>query len=422
MCGKDFCAFKQLRDTIMGRIMMRRYCTLFSVAASLLSASRVLWCEPVQAENALAEQQLPQVAAVQKQQDSPPRAAIFIQNNAGADLNESIAPFRDLLSAKLTDKGFSILDAHDVAARFEEYKGEDEGVTGLVSEAAKLAKFEKTEASVEQVMLGASALRIAQMLDADYLIVATLTSIGEERKVFNGSGSLYKGNNEVVIRTLRSSIRVLEGNQGASVYGDTVAVQKKLGGVDRLAIVSSDANNELIDDAAAQIAENISKKLQKIKDTKVADPALVEFALTSNVEGATVELDGAVLGTVPGTFSVRPGLHQIAVSKEWYATWRRTINVVPNQVINVALERSKEGEARREESLRVEREDELAREKGKAEVAIAKEQSEADAYAKKKVADGESEFRKNSHTKIEGPVEHLEIESRPDTLVKVEKE
>lgn len=402
--------------------MMLRYFTLLFVVASLFSVSQVLWCESVLAENAAAEQQLPQVAAVQKQQDSSPRAAIFIQNNAGTELNESIAPFRDLLSAKLTDKGFSILDAHDVVARFEEYRGEEEGMTGLVKEAAKLVKFEKTETSVEQVMLGASALRIAQMLDADYLIVATIASIGEERKVFNGSGSLFTGNNEVVIRTLRSSIRVLEGSKGSSVYGDTVAVQKRLGGVNRLEVVSSDANNELIDNAASQIAENIAKKLQKIKETKISDPGLVEFALTSNVEGATVELDGAVLGTVPGTFSVSPGLHQIAVSKEWYATWRRTINVVPNQVINVALERSKEGEARREESLRVAREDELAREKGKAEVAIAKEQSEADAYAKKKVADGESEFRKNSHTKIEGPVEHLEIESRPDARIKVEKE
>jgi hypothetical protein len=394
---------------------------LFGVVACLVSHAELALSEAASIDSRVSNQP---IAALNpdKEQNEMLRAAIFIQNNAGQELNDSVSMFRDILSARLTDEGFSVLDSHDVIARFQEFKDQDEGITGAVSEAAKLVKFEKTEASVDQVLTGASALRIAQMLDANYLIVATLASLGEERKSFNGAGSLYKSSNEVVIRTLRTSIRVLEGNQGGSVYGDTVMVQKRLGGVERLSIVTSDANNQLIDEAAATIAENISKKLNKIRNAKVDTLSMAELTLTSNVEGATVEIDGAVLGTVPGSFAVRPGLHQISVSKEWYSTWRRTINVVPNQVINVALERSKEGEARHAESLRVKREDDLIREKSNAEIAIAKEQSEADAYAKKKVADGESEFRKNSHTKIEGPVEHLEIESRPDTLIKVERE
>jgi hypothetical protein len=359
---------------------------------------------------------------VDDRKDTMLRAAIFIQNNANPVLNDSIAMFRDMLDARLTDKGFSIVDSGDVIARFEAYKGQDEGLTGVLTEVAKIAKFEKTEAAVDQVLTGASALRIAQMLDVNYVIIATLSSLGEERKVFKGDGSLYKSNNEAVIRTLRTSIRVLEGNQGGSVYGDTVTVQKKLGGLDRLEIVTDDANNQLIDEAAAVIADNIAKKISKIRDAKVETLSMAELTLTSNVEGATVEIDGAVLGAVPGSYAVKPGLHQIAVSKEWYSTWRRTINVVPNQVINVALERSKEGEARHAETLRVQREDEYSRKKGDAEIAIAKEQSEAEAYAKKKVAEGEKEFRGNSYTKIEGPVDKLEIESRPDAVIKVERE
>jgi hypothetical protein len=315
-----------------------------------------------------------------------------------------------------------VLDSHEVVARFEEYRGQDEGLNKTIAEAAKLVQFEKSEAAVDQVLTGASALRIAQMLDANYLIIATLSSLGEERKVFNGSGSLYKTGNEVVIRTLRTAIRVLEGDQGGSVYGDTVAVQKRMAGSERLAIVSSDANNELIDDAAKTIASNISEKIKRIRDSRVDIVNMAELTLKSNVEGATVELDGALLGTVPGSFVVRPGLHQIVVSKERYATWQRTINVAPNQVINVTLERSNEGQARHAEALKIEREEDIAREKAKAEVAIAKEQSEAEAFSKKKVAEGESEFRKNSYTKIEGPVEHLEIETKPDAVVKVEKE
>lgn len=350
------------------------------------------------------------------------RAGIFVQNNAGPELNSSLPMFRDVLGARLADKGFSVLGADDIIARFESVKGQPDGVTDAVREASKLAKFEKTEASVDQVLTGASALRIAQMLDANYVIVATLSSLGEERRSFNGEGTMYKTNNEVLIRTLRSTIRVLEGNQGGTVYGDTVAVSKKLGGVSRLSIVTSDSNNELIDQAAQTIADNIAKKISKIRDAKVDTVSMVELNLTSNVEGASVEIDGAVIGSAPGSFAVRPGLHQIEVSKEWYASWRRTINVVQGQVINVTLERSKEGEARYEESLRVKREDDIQRKRAEADIAIAKEQSEANAYAKKQVAEGEKEFRKNSHTQIEGPVDKLEIESRPDTLVKVERE
>lgn len=350
------------------------------------------------------------------------RAAIFVQNNSGPDLDESVSMFRDVLSARLSDKGFSILDSHDIIARFQEKTVTDDKFAGAVAEAAKLVKFEKTESSVDQVLTGASALRIAQMLDANYLIVATLSSLGEERKRFTGEGTLYKTNNEVLIRTLRTSIRVLEGNQGGSVYGDTVAVSKKIGSVAQLEVVTTDMNNALIDEAARQIADNISKKLSKIRDAKVETLSMAELTLTSNVEGATVEIDGAVLGTVPGNFAIRPGLHQIAVSKEWYSTWRRTINVVPNQVINVALERSKEGEARHEESLRVAREDELTRKQADAAIAVAKEQSEADAYAKKAEAEGKKEYLKNSYSKIEGNVDNLTIERQPDAVLKIEEQ
>jgi hypothetical protein len=357
-----------------------------------------------------------------KKDDSLIRAAIFVQNNAGPTLDESVSTFRDLLSARLADKGFSILDSHDVIAAFQETKNGGDPVDQGIAAVTKVVQAEKTESSVEQVLNGASALRIAQMLDANYLIVATLSSVGTQKKSFNGEGTLHKTNNEVIIRTLRTSIRVLEGNQGGTVYGDTVAVSDKIGGPSRLSIETDDMNNTLIDNAAATIAENISKKLQRIRDAKVDTLALAELTLTSNVEGATLEIDGAVLGTVPGQFPIKPGLHQIAVSKEWYTTWRRTINVVPNQVINVTMERSKEGEARYAESLRNAREDELTRKRAEAEIEIAKQQSEADAYAKKQVAEGEKEFRKNSHTQIEGPVDNLTVGRGPDSIIKVERE
>lgn len=350
------------------------------------------------------------------------RAAIFVQNNAGPMLDESVDTFRDLLTARLAEKGFSILDSHDVIASFQETKRGQDPVDTAIEAVTKVVKAEKSESSVEKVLTGASALRISQLLHAHYLIVATLASVGTEKRTFNGEGTLYKTSNGVTIRTLRVSLRVLEGNQGGTVYGDTVLVSQRVGGPSRLEVVTDGVNDTLIDNAAAKIADNISSKVERIRNVKVESTAVTDITITSNVEGATVEIDGVVVGSAPNSFAIAPGLHPITVSKEWYTTWSRTINVVGNQTINVTLERSKEGEARYAESLRTEREDQIARKKADAEIAVAKEQSEAAAFALRQVAEGEKEFRKNSHTQIEGNVDNLSVGEGPSSIIKVERE
>jgi len=356
--------------------------------------------------------------------EGPIRAAIFVQNHAGKEMDPSVPMFRNLLTARLTDKGFAIMDGHDIADRFTETQAEADPVVALIRDIAKGVDLVKTEASVEQVLNGASALRIAQMLEADYLIVATFASVGTDAKVFHGEGTLYKTDNKTLTRTLRTSLKVLEGNRGSTVYGDTVVTRYRMASNEHLTTVSDDADNQLIDEAAGMIANNISSKVQRIKDAPVDSISTVEIEVNANVEGATVEFDGATMGSAPGKFAVKPGIHQVAVSKERYATWRRTVNVVPNQVLNVTLERSGLGEDRNENSLRVAREDELIRKTTNANIDIAKEQSGADAFAKRQVAEGEKEYRKNSYTKIdgEGPINELNIGRSADAIVKVERE
>ena len=354
--------------------------------------------------------------------EGPLKAAIFVQNHARAEMDQQVDMFRDLLTARLTDKGFAIMDGNDVIGRFQATQTSPDPVVDLLRDAAKGVDFAKTEASVEQVLNGASALRISQMLDAQYLIIATFASVGTDRKQFHGQGTLYKSDNEVLTRTLRTSIKVLEGNTGSTVYGDTVVSRARLMGNDHLTVETDDGDNSLVDEAATTIADNISSKVNRIKEAPVAGASTIEVAVNANIDGATVEFDGATLGSAPGKFAVRPGLHQVAVSKERYVTWRRTINVVPNQVLNVTLERSAIGDDRNENSLRVAREDELIRKTTEANIDIAKEQSAADAYAKKNVAEGEKEYRKNSYTKIEGPVNELNIGRSADAIVKVERE
>ena len=350
------------------------------------------------------------------------RAAVFVQNRAGVAMEGSVPMFRELLTARLTEKGFSIIDGHDVAERLKETEGAPDPVVGALRDIAKGVESAKTEASVEQVLNGASALRIAQMLGANYLIIATLVSVGSERSVFHGEGTLYKSDNVLFTRSLRTSLRVLEGNRGSTVYGDTVRTQGRLMGNKHLTTVTDDGDSGLIDQAASVIADNIAAQMERIRNTDVEAQSAVQVEVRVNVDGATVELDGAALGSAPGRFAIRPGIHEIAISKERYVTWRKTVNVVPNQVFNVTLERSAVGEERNEDALRVAREEDLTRKTTEAGIEISKEQSAADAYAKRQVAEGEKEYRKKSHTQIEGPVHDLNIGRSPDVNVKVERE
>lgn len=337
------------------------------------------------------------------------RAAIFIQNRAGVEFADKLDVLNDLLTTRLTEKGFQVIDRSVVLAKFREARDLEPSVQRDVSMLEKAAAGEEPAGGIEGSVSGASALRIAQMIGADYLVMASLTSFGHETRTFKGEGTHYGSNNRSYLYTLRIAAKVLEGNQGGTVYGDTVAVSERVAVVESLQIESTEVVNKLLDAATLKVAENIGDKVQKIRDVKVKAAAVVEFSVKSNVEGATVELDGAAIGSTPGRFVAAPGLHQMRISKQWLTTWDKTINIFAGQTLNVTLELSAEGVQRYStlEQLKLD----LARTKMQTEVEgkeregnieINKQQSDADAYSKKAIADGEKKKREDSYDRIEG--------------------
>ena len=341
--------------------------------------------------------------------DAPVKAAIFIQNRAGADFADKLDVLNDLLTTRLTEKGFSVIDRSVVLAKFREARDLEPALQREVSALEHAMDGSNAQAGSESSLAGASALRIAQMIGADYLVMASLTSFGQETRTFKGEGTQYGSNNRSSVYTLRIAVKVLEGNQGGSVYGDTVAVAERVAVVEGLRIESSEVVNKLLDAGALKIADNIGDKTRKIRDARVPVAAGVEFTVKSNVEGATVELDGAAIGSTPGRFTAAPGLHQLRVYKQWLAPWDKTVNIFAGQVLNISLELSKEGLKRYStlENLKLD----LAKTKmqtdaeGKerdANIEINKQQSDADAYSKKALADGEKKKREESYDRIEG--------------------
>ena len=351
--------------------------------------------------------------------DSPPtsgahepgvlRAAIFVQNNASADFQKYVNVLNDLVTTRLTEKGFSIIDKDMVVSAFRDASRDDDPARKEQQTKVDNLKVTKTETTVENVLSSASALRLSQMLGADYIVVATINSAGREKRSFKGKESSYGVDLDTTIYTLRIALKVLEGKQGGSVYGDTVTATEKVARSETFESDSTDTINKLLDSGAILIADNVTSKIGRIRDSKPTGLAMVAFAVNSNIEGADVELDGAAIGAAPGRFSAIPGLHQIRVTREWFATWEKTVNIYSNQVLNVTMELSDEGRKRFKDTesfklfvAKSKQDMELEKKVTETKLDVLKEQSEAEAYSKKKIAEGEKKKREQSYVHDDG--------------------
>ena len=337
------------------------------------------------------------------------KAAIFVQNRAGSSFQDRLDEFNDLITLHLTDKGFSVIDKNVVLAKFRESHTEDDRIRDNIKSLETVLAQGNTEARVEDVVTGASALRIAQMIGADYLIMAAINSFSTEVRTFHGQGTVYGTDNQSNILNLRVALKVLEGNQGGSLHADTVTASERIVVGQGLTIETNDMIPRLLETCAQKLADKLDGKIERIRNTQVATTPVVEFRLTSNIEGAAVELDGAVIGSTPGQFQATPGLHQLRVSREWMTPWERTVNILPNQLLNVTLELSPEGNHRYAtlERLKIDlaqskQNVDLESREREAAIDIAREQSGAKAYAEKIIAEGEKTKRQQSYDRKEG--------------------
>ncbi len=218
-----------------------------------------------------------------------------------------------------------------------------------------------------------SALRLAQNLGADYILVPSIVSLGTEKKNYSGNGIATLN----ITHRLRVSYKIVEGNQGGAVRGGAFTSEKTIRQTGDLQTESSDIINELLDDAADQLATAIVQSAPTLP-VEVAKAAMVNFNVACSMTDprqqpilisalgitadnhvvvtnqpvavqamdVTVELDGVALGSAPGSFQGRPGLHKIRLSREGFDPWERTINIYDGQKLRVALRMSEAGYAR----------------------------------------------------------------------------
>jgi hypothetical protein len=278
-----------------------------------------------------------------------PKIAIFVKNQTKVPgMDDMVDGVRDRIAAELAGAGLIVLDQAEIASGFNRYK---------------VTTAEERAGLIDGVFTGGSTVRVAQMLGADYVMTASIVSANRAEMTVGGK--------PVVSFTLRMTVRVSEAVQGSSVYGDNwtrrypVMAENAAG---------TDANvyyDDLLDAWASETGAKIAEKSKTWRRVEAAPVSLVSFSVSTTIDdlikgletgvrapndlldemrrvigGATVEIDGATVGSSPGTFQTTPGMHQLRVSRPWMKDWQQTVNIQNGSTFKVALELSDAGLSR----------------------------------------------------------------------------
>ena len=263
------------------------------------------------------------------------RAAVFVRNRT--DLPEKkVAVLEDLLTGRIAKKGFALVSPED---------------------ATKAVSGKETAMDV-QLADNTAALRLAQNLDVDFLFIPSIVTFGHEETAYDGNGiktvtTQYK---------LRISYKILDATVGAARDGDTVEVSKSVRKTSDLTVTGNTVIDDLLDEAAVKLVAGVTKP------AGLPPPTCAPLTVTCGVAGltvpdivktngaymvtdtkfpiqatnVTVELDGVVIGTAPGTFNVAKGLHKMRLSREGFNNWDRTVTAADGLKLNVDLTMSEE--------------------------------------------------------------------------------
>jgi hypothetical protein len=288
------------------------------------------------------------------------KIAIIVENRAEAKFNDAVPVLEDLVSSRVAGKGYSVLSRDVVTRALKDYS----------NGAEPNGQMTAVDRSLES---GTSALRLAQNLGADFILIPAITGYGVEKKTYNGDGIATVNNTH----RLHVSYKIVEAGAGGAVRGGSFVAEKNFRQTGDLATSSTDVLNELLDDAAGQLADAIAADAPGLP-TEVAKAAMVNFQVACTMTDprqqpilvsalgisddnkiivtnqpvavqpldVTVELDGVAIGSAPGAFKGGPGLHKLRLSREGFDTWERTVNIYDGQTLRVALQMSADGYAR----------------------------------------------------------------------------
>lgn len=273
------------------------------------------------------------------------KIAIFVKNQTKvAGLDDMVDGIRDRLSAELAGAGLVVLDPAEIASGFNRYK---------------VTTAEERAGLINGLFTGGSMVRVGQMMGVDFIMIASIVSADK--------AMLTVGRKPMASFTLRMTVKVNEAAQGSSVYGDNWVRKYPVTTENAEGTDATVFYNEMLDAWASETGAKIADKSKTWRRVQ-AGATLVSFSVSTTIDelikgletgvrasnelldemrrsvgGVTVEIDGATVGSSPGTFQVAPGLHQLRVSRQWMKDWQQTVNIQSGSAFRIALELSDAG-------------------------------------------------------------------------------
>lgn len=292
---------------------------------------------------------------------APRKTAIFVNNLAGAKLNDKVPFLEDQVASRVGGKDFAVISRADVLNAVKVYPTDRPVADDRNALGTKLDRLMSDNTS---------ALRLAQNLGADFILFVSLGSLDKNTRKFKDDSIGVQTENTV--HTLRVTYKVVEGYTGSALGGDALRTAKTIGQSSSLQTDDGGVINQLLEDAAVKVADGLAAKAAQFKAP--ATPGRVEITVAAAVKdlngnevtlpdlritddnkigqgdkalpvqaSATIEVDGFAMGTTPATIKVLPGPHKLRLSRPGFADVELTINATEGLSLTPTMQMNEEG-------------------------------------------------------------------------------
>lgn len=283
------------------------------------------------------------------------KAALLLDNRAGKEFKKLAAQLEDLWSSRAASPGLVFIGRQSVTDAIAK-EGAGAQLDALLSERT-------------------SALRLAQSLGADWIVLASLSSVTPEERTFNDGTLQLTSHNHV----LRISYKIAEAAEGGVLAGDSIRVSRNIRGAQTAGVESSEIFNQLVEDAVIRLLQVFPDKVLQVAKTGVTKPSQIEISvsavpvdLTQNplqlpdlrvgndgsitkgssgsvdviLGDVSIEMDGVLVGKSPATLRSAPGFHKLRLKRPGFGCVWQIINSVVGLNLRLALQMNEVGFAR----------------------------------------------------------------------------
>ena len=285
-------------------------------------------------------------------------AAIFVKNRPADVSAEKVMVLEDYIAAQVDKFCFTTISREDTLNAVARFATAGANVGTAVDPQKDLDRILSDETS---------ALRLAQQMGVDYILIASITAYINDRQQTDA----YGATTDIRSAQMDVTYRLLGRVQGQVITSDSVTATEKVRQSPNLK-QERDLIDVVIRRCAQSIGESVGKRCAEATVTSpntlpvevpfrivctmqdMIIPGVVTDAATGRyvVSGvswnllptnAAIEMDGLVVGNSPEMLNVFPGLHKVSITCEGFRPWSRTINVRPGMSLNVPLQLTDEG-------------------------------------------------------------------------------